>query len=209
MSSEVHALNTPKHDIDLSKEQAPTTNHNTAASNSPESEPQTSTDSETPILPPFKPGYRFFLAFLSLCVISLMAALDATSLSVALADIATSLKGTAIEAFWGGTSFLLTSTVFQPIIGSFSGIFGRKLLIFISLVFFGVGAIVAALAKANDGMAMLLIGRCIQGVGGGGIIVLTEIITTDLIPLRVRGNYQSFIGMMWALGSVSGPLIGK
>ncbi|GAB7351797.1 hypothetical protein MBLNU459_g2370t1 [Dothideomycetes sp. NU459] len=157
---------------------------------------------------PFKPGFRFFLAFGSMCVIVLMAALDATTLGVALADIAFALKGTAIEAFWAGTSFLLTSTVFQPVIGSFSGIFGRKSLVLLSLAFFGVGAIIAAVAKANDGMAMILVGRSIQGVGGGGIVVLTEILSTDLIPLRVRGNYQSFIGMMWAIGSVTGPLIG-
>lgn len=157
---------------------------------------------------PFEPGYRFFLAFGSLCVITLMAALDATSLSVALPQMAHALNGTAIEAFWAGTSFLLTSTVFQPVLASFSSIFGRKNLIYLSLIFFGVGAVVAAVAKANDGMAMLLIGRSIQGIGGGGIIVLTEIITTDMIPLRVRGNYQSFIGLMWAIGSVTGPIIG-
>lgn len=156
----------------------------------------------------FNPGARFRLAFSSLCIIVLMAALDATSLSVALSDIASTLGGTTIEAFWGGTSFLLTSTVFQPVVGSLSGIFGRKDLVFASLGFFLVGAIIAATAKSNDGMAMILVGRSIQGIGGGGIIVLTEILTTDLVPLRVRGNYQSIIGMMWAVGSVSGPLIG-
>ncbi|KAL1301487.1 hypothetical protein AAFC00_005733 [Neodothiora populina] len=165
-------------------------------------------DAKLPASEAFNPGLRFYLAFVSLCVMILMAALDATSLSVALSDMASALHGTAIEAFWAGTSFLLTSTVFQPVIGSFSSIFGRKLLIFISLAFFGVGAIVAAVAKDGDGMAMVLIGRSIQGIGGGGAIVLAEILTTDLVPLRVRGNYQSMIGMMWALGSVGGPLIG-
>lgn len=138
-----------------------------------------------------------------------MVALDATSLSVALAKIASSIHGTAIEAFWSGTSFLLTSTVFQPVIGSFSSIFGRKNLVFVSLTFFAAGAIVAALARANDGMAMMLIGRSIQGVGGGGILVLLEIIVTDLVPLRLRGKYQSIVGAMWAVGSVTGPVLGK
>jgi len=138
-----------------------------------------------------------------------MAALDATSLSVALAQIASALKGSAMQAFWSGTSFLLTSTVFQPIIGSLSGIFGRKNLIVISLVFFLVGSIVAALAKEGDGMATMLVGRSLQGIGGGGIIVLSEILPTDLVPLRHRGNYVSAIGAMWAIGSVTGPIIGK
>ena len=58
----------------------------------------------------FSPGWRFYLAFSSLLVITLMAALDATSLSVAIPKITTVLNGSAIEGFWSGTSFLLTST---------------------------------------------------------------------------------------------------
>lgn len=156
----------------------------------------------------FNPGLRFYLAWISLCIVVLMAALDATSLSVALARIATVLHGTAIEAFWAGTSFLLTATVFQPVIGSLSNIFGRKPLVLASLVFFFVGAIVASVAPSGHGMGTLLVGRSIQGIGGGGIIVLSEIIPTDLVPLRQRGAYLSTIGAMWAVGSVSGPLIG-
>ena len=63
----------------------------------------------------FHPGWRFYLAFSSLLVITLMAALDATSLSVAIPKITTALNGSAIEGFWSGTSFLLTST------GAYSG----------------------------------------------------------------------------------------
>ena len=96
--------------------------------------------------------------------------------------------------------------MFQPVIGSFSDIFGRKPLVYLSLVFFLVGAILGA--TAQDTMTMLLVGRSIQGVGGGGVLVLTEIIVTDLVPLRFRGNYFSLIASMWAIGSVSGPLIG-
>ncbi|KAI9714214.1 MAG: hypothetical protein M1812_006435 [Candelaria pacifica] len=153
----------------------------------------------------FHPGWRFILAFISLSVISLMAALDATSLSVALSIIAAKLRGTAIEAFWAGTSFLLTSTVFQPSFASFSHIFGRKPLVLVALAFFTVGAIVAAVA---NNFTTLLVGRSLQGIGGGGILVLTEIIVTDLVPLRLRGQWFGFISMMWAIGSVSGPIVG-
>jgi hypothetical protein len=125
----------------------------------------------------FNPDWRFIVAFLSLTTVTIMVALDATSLSVALPIMAKSLGGTSIEAFWAGTSFLLTSTVFQPVLGSLSHIFGRKPIIFTSLTLFGVGAIVAALA--ND-FATVLIGRSIQGIGGGGIITLTEVVVTDM-----------------------------
>jgi hypothetical protein len=74
----------------------------------------------------FKPTWRFYLAFISIMAVALAAALDATSLSVALPDIARKLGGSAIEAFWSGTSFLLTSTIFQLNFASFSHIFGRR-----------------------------------------------------------------------------------
>ena len=154
----------------------------------------------------FNPGWRFYLAFVSLCVITLMVALDATSLSVAIPKITAALHGDAIEGFWSGTSYLLTSTVFQPVLGSFSDIFGRKPIIMLSLALFGVGAILAAVTHGS--MTLMLVGRSVQGIGGGGVLVLTEIVVTDLVPLRFRGNYYSMIGAMWAIGSVTGPIIG-
>jgi hypothetical protein len=74
----------------------------------------------------FRPGISFMLAFFSICIITLAAALDATSLSIALPIITEKLKGSAIEAFWSGTSFLVTSAVFQPVIAGLSHVFGRK-----------------------------------------------------------------------------------
>ena len=189
-------------------------------------------------------GWRFYTSCISLGLITVAVALDATSLSVALpvrsplqypilsdvycsrycqkslailhptcihsADfsdqiISHSLHGTAIAAFWCGTAFLLSSTVFQPTFSSFSNIFGRKLPLLVALVFFTVGAIVGALAQ---NLTTLIIGRTIQGVGGGGIISLSEILITDLVPLRNRGNWFGFQSLIWAIGSVTGPLIG-
>ncbi|KAE8372865.1 major facilitator superfamily domain-containing protein [Aspergillus bertholletiae] len=99
----------------------------------------------------------------------------------------------------------LCSTVFQPSFGSFSNIFGRKPVVLIALVFFLVGAIVSG---TSTNLPTLLIGRSIQGVGGGGIITLIEIIITDLIPLRLRGQYFGLIGSMLGIGSAIGPLLG-
>lgn len=75
----------------------------------------------------------------------------------------------------------------------------------ISITFFFIGVMVSALAK---GFTALLVGRCIQGVGGGGIIALTEIVVTDLVPLRLRGQWFGIISGMWSIGSVTGPIIG-
>jgi MFS family permease len=157
------------------------------------------------IEPEFDPDYHFYLAFSALAVVTLAAALDATTLSVALPIIAADLGGSAIEAFWAGTSFLLTSTVFQPSYASFSHIFGRKPMVFIALTFFAIGAIIAGVSK---NFTELLVGRSLQGVGAGGIISLTEIIITDMVPLRVRGKWFGFMSGMWAIGSVTGPIVG-
>lgn len=78
-------------------------------------------------------------------------------------------------------------------------------MILTGLVFFAVGAIVCALAKE---FATLLVGRSLQGIGGGGLIALTEIVVTDLVPLRLRGQWFGIISGMWAIGSVTGPVIG-
>lgn len=98
--------------------------------------------------------------------------------------MARALKGTAIEAFWAGTSFLFCSTIFQPSFAELSHIFGREPLVVMALVFFLIGAIVAT--TANE-FGSLLVERSLQGVGGGGLIALTEILVTDLVPLRKTG----------------------
>ncbi|KAK2062368.1 major facilitator superfamily transporter [Colletotrichum caudatum] len=153
----------------------------------------------------FKPSREFLLAFGALCAISLAVALDATTLSVALPTMSVALGGTALEAFWSGTSFLLASTVLQPTVAGLSGIFGRKPLVFASALLFAVGSVVSAVA--ND-FAVVIAGRTIQGVGGGGILALIEVIITDLVPLAVRGQWFSLLSAVWSVGTVTGPLIG-
>jgi len=140
-------------------------------------------DKNTP--PPFEPGLRFYLAFSALATLSLVIALDGTSISVALPVIADELNGTAMEAFWSGTSFLLSCTVFQPVYATFSHIFGRKALALFAVILFPKGTIISAL---SHDMTLMLIGRTVQGAGGSGIIALTNVLITDLVPLRNRGN---------------------
>lgn len=144
-------------------------------------------EDDTP--PPFKPGLKFYLAFSALAALSLVVALDGTSISVALPVIADKLNGTAMEAFWAGTSFLLSCTVFQPVYAAFSHTFGRKALTLFAVVLFLVGTIVCAL---SHDMTLMLVGRTIQGAGGSGIIALTNVLITDLVPLRHRGNWVAY-----------------
>ncbi|KAL9616549.1 MAG: hypothetical protein Q9160_008591 [Pyrenula sp. 1 TL-2023] len=119
--------------------------------------------------------------------------------------MAEKLDGTAIEAFWAGTSFLLASTVFQPPWASISHIFGRKPSLFAAIIIFTIGAIIGAVA---NNFTVILVGRTIQGIGGGGVLILPEIIVTDLVPLAKRPAYFSIFSGIWALGSVMGPILG-
>uniref|UniRef100_L2G8B6 MFS multidrug transporter n=1 Tax=Colletotrichum fructicola (strain Nara gc5) TaxID=1213859 RepID=L2G8B6_COLFN len=136
----------------------------------------------------FKPSREFLLAFGALCTVALAVAFDATTLSVALPTMSAELGGTALEAFWSGTSFLLASTVLQPTVAGLSSIFGRKPLVY--------------------SFRVVIVGRTIQGVGGGGILALCEVIVTDLVPLSVRGQWFSLLSAVWSVGTVTGPLIG-
>ncbi|KAL3481047.1 major facilitator superfamily domain-containing protein [Aspergillus californicus] len=166
---------------------------------------EVNTKARTPEMDEFKLGKRGILAFFTLSVLTLMVALDGTSISVALPIITKDLGGTAIEAFWSGTSFLLSSTVFQPNFASLSGIFGRRPLVLVALTLFFIGTVICSVA---DGFTLMLVGRSIQGVGGGGLIALSEVIVTDLVPLRLRGQYFGILSAMWSVGSVSGPILG-
>lgn len=151
------------------------------------------------------PSYREILVMITCAVASLVVALDATILVPVLPTLAVDLDGTAAEAFWTGTSYLLTHAVLQPFIATMSDIFGRRELLVPSILFFTAGSVACALAH---NFAVLLLGRVIQGVGGAGIITLSQLIFADLVPLRQRPTYFSMVLGAWALGSLLGPLVG-
>ncbi|KAF8321090.1 MFS general substrate transporter [Clavulina sp. PMI_390] len=93
----------------------------------------------------------------------------------------------------------------MPASGGLSNIFGRRAVMMVSIALFAIGAAIAGSAQS---MNTLIVGRAIQGAGGGSIISMSEIIVADLVPLRERGNFAGIIGAVWALASVLGPPIG-
>ena len=119
--------------------------------------------------------------------------------------IASDLHGNTTDTFWTGTAYLLTQSVLQPFLVSLSDIFGRRLFYLISLGFFTIGTLLCCLAQ---NFTELLAGRSIQGIGGGGLLSLGLVIVTDIIPLRQRPVFVGVNQISWALGTISGPLIG-
>ncbi|KAL3429290.1 multidrug resistance protein Fnx1 [Aspergillus tetrazonus] len=106
---------------------------------------------------------------------------------------------------WISNAYMLTMAAFQPLYGRMANIFGRRSLTILAVVLFGVGSAVSEAAKST---AALIAGRTIQGIGGGGINVLVDIIVCDLLPLRERPKYMGVIFSVFAVALSLGPVIG-
>lgn len=134
-----------------------------------------------------------------------LAALDQTIVSTALPIISQRLDGDAGQYSWVGSAYLLASTSLIPLYGRLSDLTGRKPLLYAALVIFLFGS---ALCGAAQNMAWLDAARGIQGIGGGGIIALINIIMGDIVSLEDRGKFSGWIGAVWGIASVIGPLLG-
>ena len=148
--------------------------------------------------------WRFWLVFLSLCLISFASALDSTIITTALPTINEAIGGQQ-NYVWVANSFVLASTTIQPLVGHLSNIFGRRVPMMVSVALFALGS---GIAGGSTSVAMLIAGRTVQGLGSGGIFVLVDLITCDLVPLRERGKYLGLMLSTAAIGTTIGPLAG-
>lgn len=131
--------------------------------------------------------------------------MDQTIVSTALPVISQRLDGDPGQYSWVGSAYLLASTSLIPLYGRLSDLTGRKPLLYIATIIFLIGS---ALCGAAQNMAWLDAARGIQGIGGGGIIALINIIIGDIVSLQDRGKYSGWIGGVWGIASVIGPLLG-
>ncbi|KAH8828833.1 major facilitator superfamily domain-containing protein [Flagelloscypha sp. PMI_526] len=148
-------------------------------------------------------GSAFWLSFTSLVLCMFLSALDLTAVGTMLPTISKDLHGSDNFA-WVGSGYALASTAFLPLSGNLADIFGRRSIMLLSVGLFALGSALAGSAQTMT----WLIGARIQGIGGGGILSLSEIIVSDLVPLSERGLYQGLLSLVWAFSSVLGPIIG-
>ncbi|MGI5527902.1 MFS transporter [Streptomyces syringium] len=134
----------------------------------------------------------------------LLAALDQTIVSTALPTIVSDLGGLE-HLSWVVTAYLLASTAATPLWGKLGDQYGRKRLFQTAIVIFLVGS---AMCGAAQNMPQLIGFRALQGLGGGGLIVLSMAIVGDIVPPRDRGRYQGLFGAVFGGTSVLGPLLG-
>ncbi|KAJ1567188.1 hypothetical protein HK405_006833 [Cladochytrium tenue] len=132
------------------------------------------------------------------------AALDQTIVSTALQTIVLTFGRQDLVA-WIGTAYLISSASFALIFGKAAEVFGRKWVLVVALVIFEAGS---AVCGASQSMDMLVVGRALAGVGGGGILALVVIIVSDIVSLRYRGQFQGIVGAAMGLAAVLGPIIG-
>lgn len=148
---------------------------------------------------------RIRVIFASLMMmVMLLAALDQTIVATALPTIVGDLGGLSRLA-WVTSAFLLAQTAVTRIYGKLGDLYGRKRVLQSAVLLFLLGS---ALCGQAAGMTELIAFRAVQGLGAGGLIVLTQAVIGDVAPPRERGKHQGLFGAVFGVSSVAGPLLG-
>ncbi len=137
-----------------------------------------------------------------LCI--LLAAIDQTVVVPAVPAIAADLNGFS-HLSWIVSAYLLTSTISTPIYGKLSDIYGRRTLLLPAIVIFIVASALCALSQS---LLQLILFRALQGLGGGGLMAITQAAIADVVAPRERGRYQGYMAGTWGVASVAGPILG-
>ena len=142
-----------------------------------------------------------------------LAALDQSIVGVALPRITSELGGLD-KLSWVVTAYLLTSTAATPLWGKISDLRGRRPMFQAAIVVFLVGSLICGFASeiadqlGATGINVMIAGRAVQGLGGGGLMSLALAVIGDVIPPRERGRYQGLFAAVFGVSSVAGPLLG-
>ena len=134
-----------------------------------------------------------------------VAMLSSTIVSNALPTIVDDLEGSQTGYTWVVVATMLAMTATTPIWGKFADIFDKKALVQGALVIFSVGSLIAGFAPS---MEVLIGARVVQGLGVGGLTALVQVVIATMVSPRERGRYSGYIGAVFALATVSGPLVG-
>ncbi|WP_338086560.1 MFS transporter [Nesterenkonia massiliensis] len=140
------------------------------------------------------PNAHLGLIFSALILTMLMASLGQTVLATALPTIVGELDGVQHMA-WVITAFILASTIMMPVYGKLGDMFGRKPLFLVAIVLFVIGS---GAGGAAQSMGELVAARVVQGLGGGGLMILSQATIADVVPARERGRYMGVMGGVFA-----------
>ncbi|PYY33902.1 MULTISPECIES: MDR family MFS transporter [unclassified Curtobacterium] len=147
---------------------------------------------------------RIWIIFSALIAGMLLSSLDQTIVSTAMPTIVGELGGVAHQA-WITTGYLLASTIVMPIYGKFGDVLGRRNLFLIAIALFTLASLGCAL---STDFWQFVVFRALQGLGGGGLMILSQAIIADIVPASERGKYLGPLGAIFGLSAVGGPLLG-
>lgn len=166
-------------------------------------------DGTAPLAEPTEPApmsHREVLEALSgLLLAMFVAMLSSTIVSNALPVIVADLGGTETGYTWVVVATLLTLTATTPLWGKLADLYSKKILVQSALVIFMVGSVIAGTAP---NLGVLIGARAVQGIGVGGLVALVQVVIATIVSPRERGRYFGYMGAVFAVATVGGPLIG-
>lgn len=160
-------------------------------------------DAPQPVRPALTPS-EVRTILLSLLLTMFLAALDQTIVATALPTIGRQF-GDVTNLSWVITAYLLASTAVAPVFGTLSDIYGRRFTIIVAMTLFMAGSVMCAVAPS---MLVLILGRGLQGLGGGGILPIVQTVISDVVTPRERGQYQAYFSGVWVAAGIGGPILG-
>ena len=155
---------------------------------------------------PAAPSTRtlFFSLFPSIMLPMFLASLDQTIVATALPSIAGSL-GEVQRVSWVVVSYLIATTIAAPVYGRLGDVLGRKRMLLVALVVFVIASLLCALSPS---VVALSIARLLQGLGGGGLMTLSQALIGEALPPRERGRFQGYLAAVYMSASTFGPVVG-
>jgi EmrB/QacA subfamily drug resistance transporter len=147
---------------------------------------------------------EFLNLFLAVFVPMFMGAVDQTLLATATPAIAASLGGLR-DTSWIAVAYLLASATIVPVYGRLGDARGRRTLLFVALALFATGSIACALAQS---FPQIVAARVLQGIGGGGLMTLSQAMIGELVPPLERVRFQGYFALVFTTASIGGPVIG-
>ncbi|ALJ19970.1 MDR family MFS transporter [Microbacterium sp. No. 7] len=160
----------------------------------------------TPVAPPVMllTKRRIWLIFSALIAGMLLSSLDQTIVSTAMPTIVGQLGGVEHQ-MWITTAYLLATTIVMPVYGKFGDVLGRRTLFLVAIAIFTLASVGCAVAPD---FWTFVVFRAMQGLGGGGLMILSQAIIADIVPASERGKYLGPLGAIFGLAAIAGPLLG-
>lgn len=145
-----------------------------------------------------------WLIFGALMASMFLSSLDQSIVGTAMPTIVGELDGVEHQG-WVVTAYILAIAIVMPLYGKFGDIWGRRWPFLVAIALFTAGSAVAGFAGS---FGWLVAGRGIQGLGGGGLMILSQAIIADIVPAKDRGKYMGPMGALFGIAAVVGPLLG-